>query len=183
MRFSSITLLASVASTIVASSTLTDDVELQKRQDSDPATQCHVSCGSTIRLARKDGYCKDETWLKGFNACLDCALTYDNIWAGYGNKVRAAATSCGLEASPKPIGGGPSSSAALPSATPVDTSSAAERTSSAPQTSSGSGTNSVAHPTLTQSQSAAPSTNGGVIPASYASTGRNNPGIANAVCC
>lgn len=90
--------------------------------------------GQTIRISRspKGGYCKDETWKKRFDDCLDCALKFD-IWDYYSTGVGSAAGKCGLDATPKPVDGGASSKAesatAAASTTAVVTSAAPSQTS------------------------------------------------------
>ncbi|TWU73413.1 hypothetical protein ED733_003695 [Metarhizium rileyi] len=101
-----------------------DAVPLAKRQTSGPSYECHASCGHAIQDSAKDGYCRDQSWVKLLDDCLDCALKYQ-IWQWYGNKVGAAARQCGLDATPKPVEGGASShvesATTAPGSTPVAT--------------------------------------------------------------
>jgi hypothetical protein len=118
-------------------------VPLARRQTSGPDYECHASCGTqathdtqggqvanqsvgyAIQNSAKEGYCKDESWVKLLDECLDCALQYQ-IWQWYGAKVSAAAKKCGLEATPKPADGGASSrvepTTAAPSTTAIHSS-------------------------------------------------------------
>ncbi|EGX90683.1 hypothetical protein CCM_07103 [Cordyceps militaris CM01] len=92
-----------------------DAVPLNKRQVTGPAYECHANCGYAIQDA-KDGYCTDTRWQGLLSSCLDCALTYD-IWKWYGEKVGAAAKTCGLDATPKPSGGSGGGSSSQPAQT------------------------------------------------------------------
>ncbi|ATY62818.1 hypothetical protein A9K55_007804 [Cordyceps militaris] len=92
-----------------------DAVPLNKRQVTGPAYECHANCGYAIQDA-KDGYCTDTRWQGLLSSCLDCALTYD-IWKWYGEKVGAAAKTCGLDATPKPSGGSGGGASSQPAQT------------------------------------------------------------------
>ncbi|PHH68565.1 hypothetical protein CDD82_469 [Ophiocordyceps australis] len=110
MHFSAclIVALGSLASAAVRPDYLPYEImDLNKRQ-ADPAYQCHADCGGSIRLAREQSqdnqFCTNPNWQSRFQACLKCALKYDNIWrSGYGVKVEEAAQKCGLEAVPEPV--------------------------------------------------------------------------------
>ncbi|POR33768.1 Uncharacterized protein TPAR_06042 [Tolypocladium paradoxum] len=147
-----------------------DTVPLEKRQTEGPAYQCHANCGYAIQNSSKDGYCKDEAWLKLLDGCLDCALQY-NIWQHYSNKVGAAAQKCGLDATPKPAAGGQSSAA--PTSAAVTTTAAAsstavvQPTSAAGQSSQQSSAVS-AIPTPTAPGSTVKSATSGVVPTASA---------------
>ncbi|OAQ65021.1 hypothetical protein VFPPC_13982 [Pochonia chlamydosporia 170] len=150
MRFAvSAIIVGSLASTAIAAANpgfdFPDAVPVAKRQTSGPSYECHASCGYAIKNSATDGYCKDQSWVKLLDDCLNCALKY-NIWQYYGEKVGAAAKKCGLDSTPKPVEGGGSSkvqsSTAAPSTTPVTT--GAQQTTSPGQTTSGAGQSSQA---------------------------------------
>ncbi|KAJ6438245.1 hypothetical protein O9K51_08837 [Purpureocillium lavendulum] len=168
-------------------------VPLDKRQTSGPAYECHAHCvaclpvlplafprtkvltrdgsqGYAIQNAAKEGYCKDDAWLKDLDGCLKCAIEQD-IWKYYGTKVGAAAKACGLDATPVQPGGGESQSSAAPStsaaaSTPAQqpSSSAAQPTTGAQQPSTTQSSAAPTAPSATASGSANPPTTGTVSP-------------------
>ncbi|OAL24294.1 hypothetical protein AYO20_10721 [Fonsecaea nubica] len=102
-------------------------VPLERRQEpGTPAYECHANCGGVITAGRTEGYCDSANFTTILEDCLECALEFD-IWRYYGESVSAAATGCGLDATPVPASNG--TSATEPTATPAPTS-----TSSAPGT-------------------------------------------------
>ncbi|KAI9149919.1 hypothetical protein HJFPF1_09665 [Paramyrothecium foliicola] len=109
-----------------------DTVPMHKRQSEGPAFECHSACGLAIQGAREDNYCENSEWLDNLDGCLDCALEF-NIWRYYG-RLADLAEPCGIDATPRPVGGASSSSAAPPAQ--VSTSAASEPTSAEESSSS-----------------------------------------------
>ncbi|KKK19766.1 hypothetical protein P175DRAFT_0560948 [Aspergillus ochraceoroseus IBT 24754] len=99
MRAAIFTSLACIAASAAAFQ-YPEFVPLHRRQDpGTPEYNCHANCGGVIVAARTDGYCGSSQFKSELSECLDCALEYD-IWKYYGSSVSAAATNCGLDATP-----------------------------------------------------------------------------------
>ncbi|OLN89997.1 hypothetical protein CCHL11_07261 [Colletotrichum chlorophyti] len=64
-----------------------------------PAYLCHENCGTSITLSREAGYCQNFQWIARYDACLQCANSF-NIWQYYGNSISASAAACGFTAVP-----------------------------------------------------------------------------------
>ncbi|KAH8887287.1 hypothetical protein GQ53DRAFT_809258 [Thozetella sp. PMI_491] len=114
--------------------------------------QCHYDCGFAIAGGRVAGYCDAKEWKDLYQACLDCANTFD-LWSSYGTSVSKAAQACGLTASPS------ASSATPPTVLPTlptyagaaasATSGAATESSAVSSTPSGNSTFTTTSPTKT----------------------------------
>ncbi|KAL0936867.1 uncharacterized protein CTRU02_209083 [Colletotrichum truncatum] len=111
MQFS-VTCALALAATLVSATPLVNrdqvswefpEAMLAKRQDvpapGTPAYLCHENCGTSITLSREAGYCQNFQWIARYDACLQCANTF-NIWRYYGTSITASAAACGLTATP-----------------------------------------------------------------------------------
>jgi hypothetical protein len=95
-----------LASASAAEFQFPDSVPMHKRQTSGPKFECHSACGNTILQSQSNAdYCDDSTWNGLFEDCMDCALEFE-IWQYYSPQVKPAAEACGLDPTPKPVGGG-----------------------------------------------------------------------------
>ncbi|KAK7215118.1 hypothetical protein V2G26_003121 [Clonostachys chloroleuca] len=174
MRFSTTVVLAATAVS-AASITRRDTFEfpenvplVEKRQEpGTPRYECHANCGTALQLSRASDFsCDNSDFTHQFNACLDCALEFD-IWQYYGSGLKAAATKCGLDATPKPTGSTGSSSAqstsaaptsaAPTSAAPTSTAASSAAQTSAAQTSAASSSAAASSTAAVSSSGAAPS--------------------------
>ncbi|CAH0018642.1 unnamed protein product [Clonostachys rhizophaga] len=183
MRFSTTVVLAATAVS-AASITRRDTFEfpdnvplVEKRQEpGTPRYECHANCGTALQLSRASDFsCDNSDFTRQFNACLDCALEFD-IWQYYGNGLKAAATKCGLDATPKPTGSTGSSSAQSTSAAPTS----AAPTSAAPtSTAASSAAQTSAASSSAASSSAAVSSSGAAPSSSAVQTGTSRSASAS----
>ncbi|CAH0005492.1 unnamed protein product [Clonostachys byssicola] len=181
MRFSTTVVLAATAVS-AASITRRDTFEfpdsvplVEKRQEpGTPRYECHANCGTALQLSRASDFsCDNSDFTRQFNACLDCALEFD-IWQYYGNGLKAAATKCGLDATPKPTGSTGSSSAQSTSAAPTS----AAPTSAAPTSTAASSAAQTSAASSAASSSAAASSSGAAPSSSVVQTGASSSASA-----
>ncbi|KAH6693808.1 hypothetical protein F5X68DRAFT_47113 [Plectosphaerella plurivora] len=96
------------------------DSVLESRQEMTPERfQCHSDCGNSILDAEVEGYCDSEAWQGLLESCLECVGEYP-IWQHYRDPVQAAASACGLEATPTAVAV-PSEGEATPTRPPTAT--------------------------------------------------------------
>ncbi|KAF6827867.1 hypothetical protein CMUS01_08813 [Colletotrichum musicola] len=111
MRFSIASTVALAASLVSATPLATrnqvswefPESMLAKRQDvpapGTPAYLCHENCGTSITLSREANYCTNFQWISRYDACLQCANSF-NIWQYYGASITRSAAACGFTAVP-----------------------------------------------------------------------------------
>ncbi|KAI5290603.1 hypothetical protein KEM54_001046 [Ascosphaera aggregata] len=99
MRFSlTYFLLALTAAAVAAPSPVEEAVNVPS--PGTPQYDCHASCGGIISLSKQSKFCDRDDFAKNLKSCLQCGKKYD-IWKYYGTKVKEAAESCDMDATPK----------------------------------------------------------------------------------
>ncbi|OQV02537.1 hypothetical protein CLAIMM_07723 [Cladophialophora immunda] len=131
MRYLFLSVMALAVASASASLMYPSSFPVHRRQEpGTPEYDCHANCGTVIVDGRTEGYCESANFTTALQACLDCALEFD-IWQYYGDSVAAAATACGLDATPVPAN---ATSATNSRATTTESTSMATSATSPPST-------------------------------------------------